>query len=85
MIQLKNKIRCFLKHAKFIAKIEKGNINKNLFTKKQLGDIYSGRAQIDGYTWHHNAQSGPNNMQLVPKSIHDAVKHVGEGALSEGR
>ncbi|HHE3600981.1 TPA: HNH endonuclease [Pasteurella multocida] len=24
-------------------------------------------------------------MQLVPRNIHSAVKHIGEGALSEGR
>ncbi|MFC0971046.1 HNH endonuclease [Pasteurella multocida] len=36
-------------------------------------------------TWHHNAQSAPNNMQLIPTNVHEAVKHVGEGSLSEGR
>ncbi|ARB76678.1 TPA: HNH endonuclease [Pasteurella multocida] len=36
-------------------------------------------------TWHHNAQSAPNNMQLVPTHIHKAVEHIGESSLSEGR
>ncbi|QSZ39924.1 large exoprotein involved in heme utilizationor adhesion [Actinobacillus pleuropneumoniae] len=65
--------------------IEQGKVNKNLFTQRQLEDIYSGKAQIDKYTWHHNAQSSPNNMQLLPTNIHDAVKHIGEASLSEGR
>ena len=40
---------------------------------------------IDGYTWHHNAQSAPNNIQLIPRDVHDAAKHIGEASLSEGR
>ncbi|WGE47865.1 HNH endonuclease [Actinobacillus equuli] len=65
--------------------INKGEVNKNLFSKEQLEQINKGSYKIEGFTWHHNAQSGPNNMQLVPEKIHDAVKHTGEGALSEGR
>ena len=67
------------------AKILDGSINKSTFTDIQLEQIMKGKDKIDGFTWHHNAQSSPNNMQLVPTNIHDAVKHIGEGALSEGR
>ena len=67
------------------AKILDGSINKSTFTDTQLEQIMKGKDKIDGFTWHHNAQSSPNNMQLVPTNIHDAVKHIGEGALSEGR
>ena len=67
------------------AKILDGSINKSTFTDTQLKQIMKGKDKIDGFTWHHNAQSSPNNMQLVPTNIHDAVKHIGEGALSEGR
>ncbi|MFC0926873.1 HNH endonuclease [Pasteurella multocida] len=76
-----------MKSATFALKqaIERGEVNKNQFTDQQLKEIYSGKAQIDKYTWHHNGQSSPNNMQLIPKSIHEAVQHIGEGALSEGR
>ncbi|WP_244160210.1 HNH endonuclease, partial [Rodentibacter trehalosifermentans] len=66
-------------------KILDGTIDKSLFNKIQLEQIMKGKDKIDGFTWHHNAQSSPNNMQLVPTNIHDPVKHIGEGALSEGR
>ena len=45
----------------------------------------AGRKTINGYIWHHNAQSAPNNMQLVPLEIHDAVRHTGQNALKKGR
>lgn len=44
-----------------------------------------GESQIDGYTWDHNAQSAPNSMQLVPEETHNAINHIGEGALSGGK
>ncbi|HDR1596757.1 TPA: HNH endonuclease, partial [Pasteurella multocida] len=68
-----------MKSATFALKqaIERGEVNKNQFTYKQLQDIYAGKLQIDQLTWHHNAQSSPNNMQLVPRNIHSAVKHIG--------
>ncbi len=56
---------------------------KNKFTTEQLSDIRKGNHKIEGYTWHHNADS--NNMQLVPEDIHRAVKHIGEATLKEGR
>ncbi|PNK61926.1 HNH endonuclease [Psychrobacter sp. FDAARGOS_221] len=39
-----------------------------------------------GYAWHHNAQSAPNNMQLVPENIHNIhVPHTGQNSLKEGK
>jgi len=41
--------------------------------------------KVDDHTWHHNAQSSPNNMQLVPESIHNGtVPHTGQVSLSKG-
>lgn len=65
--------------------IEKGVISKSNFTSRQLKDIMTGRKTITGYIWHHNAQSAPNNMQLVPLAVHDAVRHTGQNALKQGR
>ncbi|HDR1830175.1 TPA: HNH endonuclease [Pasteurella multocida] len=65
--------------------LDSGVIDKNNFTAQQLNDIYAERPKIFQMTWHHNAQSAPNNMQLVPTHIHKAVEHIGEGSLSEGR
>ena len=58
---------------------------KSNFTSTQLEDIMAGNRTINGYIWHHNAQSAPNNMQLVPLEIHDAVRHTGQNALKKGR
>ncbi|KZN14691.1 hypothetical protein OA79_04295 [Marinomonas sp. TW1] len=66
-------------------KIQSGQVNKDSFTEKQLKAINNGDSVIPDFTWHHNAQSGPNNMQLLPKTIHSAVKHIGEASLSEGK
>ncbi|QNX59515.1 HNH endonuclease [Acinetobacter seifertii] len=46
-----------------------------------------GEAKIDGYTWHHNAQSSPNSMQLVPNKFHSnkAVPHSGQNSLKDGK
>jgi|GEM_PF-1893344 len=65
--------------------INSGKIDSSKFTSTQLEDILTGSNTIEGYTWHHNAQSAPNNMQLVPQPIHDAVKHIGQGSLSGGK
>ena len=61
--------------------IENGKVDASQFTEQQLNDIKSGKQSIDGYTWHHNAQSAPNNMQLVPRDIHK-IPHTGEGSMS---
>jgi len=53
-----------------------------MFTEEQLKYIRKGSDKIPGYTWHHNAQSSPNNMQLVPEKIHnEKVPHTGEGSM----
>ncbi|MCY9846361.1 hemagglutinin repeat-containing protein [Vibrio caribbeanicus] len=66
-------------------KINNGTVDKSEFTSAQLREINAGSEAIPGYTWHHNAQSSPNNMQLIPRDVHNAAKHIGEASLSEGR
>ncbi|MEJ2046470.1 MAG: HNH endonuclease [Reinekea sp.] len=63
--------------------IKSGRTDSTQFTEQQLRQIQSGSASIAGFTWHHNADSG--NMQLVPKNVHTAVQHTGQGALNEGK
>ena len=60
---------------------------KSKFTANQLKDLELGRPKIEGYTWHHNAQSSPNSMQLVPNEFHSnkAVPHSGQNSLKEGK
>lgn len=53
------------------------------FDANQLAAINSGLAQIPGYTWHHHQDVG--RMQLVPRDVHDAVKHIGGTAMWRGR
>ncbi|HED4411057.1 TPA: HNH endonuclease, partial [Pasteurella multocida] len=60
-------------------------VDRNQFTEEQLIQISKGLDKIDRFTWHHNSQSSPKNMQLIPTPIHKAVQHIGEGALSEGK
>lgn len=55
---------------------------KSNFTEQQLIDIQKGSKTIEGYTWHHNADS--NNMQLVPEKVHDATKHIGQAKMKDG-
>ena len=54
------------------------------FTAVQLKQIKDGATKITGYTWHHNAQSAPNNMQLLSEAVHNAVKHIGQESLKNG-
>jgi len=56
---------------------------KSKFTAKQLADIKAGKYKISDYTWHHNADS--NNMQLIPKEVHTAIRHIGENSMSKGK
>ena len=65
--------------------IQTGKIPKEAFNKLQLEKIKEWNSKILGYTWHHNAQSAPHNMQLILSSIHKAVLHTGQGSLSKGR
>lgn len=56
------------------------------FTAQQSKDIQDGKSKIggkSGYTWHHNGDT--KNMQLIPTAIHDAVSHLGEGGLCDGK
>jgi hypothetical protein len=63
--------------------INSGKVDKSQYTVKQLQQIQSGSSTIDSFTWHHNADSG--NMQLIPKEVHNAVRHTGQGALNQGK
>ncbi len=65
--------------------INTGKVDASQFTTTQLTAINKGLPNIPDYTWHHNAQSAPNNMQLIPFDIHNETKHIGEAALSEGK
>ena len=66
--------------------IDSGKVDAGLFTQDQLNDIAKGKAEIKNLTWHHNAQSSPKNMQLVPRNIHNAneggIPHSGEGSMN---
>ncbi|WP_301667296.1 HNH endonuclease [Neisseria basseii] len=63
--------------------IEREQVSKNQFTNEQLMKIKAGNEKIPSYTWHHNAQSSPNNMQLIPNSIYKAVRHTGQKSLKK--
>jgi len=63
--------------------INEGRIDSSQFTVRQLQDIQNKQSKIDGFTWHHNADTG--NMQLVPTKIHNVIKHVGQNSLSGGK
>jgi filamentous hemagglutinin len=65
--------------------INSGKVDAGQFTQAQLNDIQAGKGTITDFRWHHNSQSAPNNMQLIPKNVHEAVSHVGQGALIGGR
>lgn len=57
------------------------------FSENQLADLEYGKPKIEGYTWHHNPQSSPNSMQLVPNEFHSnkAVPHTGENSLKNSK
>lgn len=65
--------------------INSGKVDPAQFTPKRLEAIQAGARRIPDYTWHHNAQSAPNNMQLVPDKVHEPVLHLGQGSLSKGK
>ncbi|CAO1295824.1 unnamed protein product [Diamesa hyperborea] len=62
--------------------IKNGEIPKSQFTKIQLDDIYAGKKTISGFIWHHHEDTG--RMQLVPRDIHEKVRHIGWEALEKG-
>jgi len=67
--------------------IKNDPIAQGKFTKIQLNDMRLGKGKIKDFTWHHNAQSSPNNMQLIPEVIHNAnlggVPHTGQVSLNK--
>ena len=68
--------------------INNGKADGSQFTEIQMQAINEGKDKIPDFTWHHNAQSTPNNMQLVPEDIHNSkdgkgVPHTGEGSINK--
>jgi DNase/tRNase domain of colicin-like bacteriocin/Possible hemagglutinin (DUF637) len=59
--------------------INKGQIHKGNFNHEQLMAIFSEKAQIPDYTWHHHQDLG--RMQLISRNIHDKVKHIGGNSI----
>jgi len=60
-------------------------LKKSLQDTPELNKIFSNRqlqqielnATPDGYTWHHDANPPPGNIQLVKTDIHNAIGHTG--------
>ena len=52
-----------------------GQLDGHSFTTKQLNAIMKEYERIPGFVWHHHQEIG--RMQLVPRDIHDWIKHVG--------
>lgn len=56
--------------------VRKGSVGfTGRFTPDQIKAIMNGRAQISDLTWHHHQD--PTRMQLVPRELHQSVRHVG--------
>jgi filamentous hemagglutinin len=55
--------------------INRGDVPSGSFTAEQIRAINKHRAQIPGYTWHHNEMTG--RMQLIPREIHQKTGHIG--------
>lgn len=55
--------------------IDSGSIPASSFTGVQLEAIRAGKAQIPDLVWHHHQEVG--RMQLVPKDLHQFIKHPG--------
>lgn len=53
---------------------DKGTINTEHFTERQLDQIGNGD-KPEGLTWHHNEEKG--RMELVEQNIHQATAHTG--------
>ncbi|WP_218690421.1 HNH endonuclease [Psychrobacter sp. BF1] len=67
--------------------IKDNPVAKRNFSQEQLNDLKSGKSKVEGFTWHHNAQSSPNTMQLVPEKFHDrkTAPHSGQNSLKKGK
>jgi hypothetical protein len=61
------------------ADILSGRVSRNLFNEAQLSDIMAEAERIKGFTWHHHQEIG--KMQLVPRDIHEWIKHIGGNKL----
>lgn len=63
--------------------IQKGQVSAAKFSTDQLKQINSGRAVIDGFTWHHHQDT--DRMQLIYRDIHKRTGHIGWEAMSNGK
>ncbi|SUD90607.1 HNH endonuclease [Psychrobacter phenylpyruvicus] len=53
-------------------------IAQSKFTSSQLDSLKRGKAKVEGYTWHHNAQSAPE-----PPRLYRRVDCLSQAALSD--
>ncbi|ODS30854.1 MAG: hypothetical protein SCARUB_04039 [Candidatus Scalindua rubra] len=60
---------------------DKGTINADNFTERQLQQINNGD-KPDGFTWHHTEDKG--RMELVKSDIHQASAHTGGKSIWGG-
>lgn len=60
---------------------DKGTINTENFTERQLQQIKNGD-KPEGFTWHHNEVKG--RMELVKSDIHEATGHTGGKSIWGG-
>ena len=60
---------------------DKGTINVDNFSKRQLEQIKDGE-KPQGFTWHHNEEKG--RMELVKADIHQATGHTGGKSIWGG-
>lgn len=60
---------------------DKGTLNTDKFTERQLEQINNGD-KPEGFTWHHNEVKG--RMELVEIEIHQATAHTGGKSIWGG-
>ncbi len=58
--------------------IEAGKVDISKFSREQQDAIKSGKAQIPGFTWHHDQQA--RRMQLIDSEKHAITHHTGSVA-----
>ena len=76
VVKIRDRKRHFMEATKELsALIDKGVVDKNIFTEKQLQEIRKFLPEITDLTWHHHENIG--RMQLVSRVIHRKTGHVG--------
>jgi len=61
-------------------RLEAGVTSRDIFTEKQLRDIFAGKIKIFGMVWHHHQDCG--RMELLPEEIHN-LYHRGSFTLCD--